>query len=61
LVAFAMSAPADAEQLFCIAIACARERIWLTIAYFAPRRAFVDALCAMRARELASALVRREL
>jgi cardiolipin synthase len=35
----------DAEQLFYTAIACARERIWLTTAYFAPRRAFVDALC----------------
>jgi cardiolipin synthase len=35
----------DAEQLFYAAIACARERIWLTTAYFAPRRAFVDVLC----------------
>jgi cardiolipin synthase A/B len=35
----------DAEQLFYTAIACARERIWLTTAYFAPRHAFVDALC----------------
>ncbi|HEX6675694.1 MAG TPA: phospholipase D-like domain-containing protein [Actinomycetes bacterium] len=35
----------DAEQLFYAAIACARERLWLTTAYFAPRRAFVDALC----------------
>jgi cardiolipin synthase len=35
----------DAEQLFYAAIACARERIWLTTAYFAPRPAFVDALC----------------
>jgi cardiolipin synthase len=35
----------DAEQLFYTAIACARERIWLTTAYFAPRRGFVDALC----------------
>ena len=35
----------DAEQLFYTAIACARERLWLTTAYFAPRRAFVDALC----------------
>jgi cardiolipin synthase len=35
----------DAEQLFYAAIACARERIWLTTAYFAPRRAFVEALC----------------
>jgi cardiolipin synthase len=35
----------DAEHLFYAAIACARERIWLTTAYFAPRRAFVEALC----------------
>jgi cardiolipin synthase A/B len=35
----------DAEHLFYTAIACASERIWLTTAYFAPRRAFVDALC----------------
>jgi cardiolipin synthase A/B len=35
----------DAEHLFYAAIACARERIWLTTAYFAPRRAFVDLLC----------------
>ena len=35
----------DAEQLFYCAIVGARSRIWLTTAYFAPRRAFVDALC----------------
>ena len=35
----------DAEQLFYSAIAGARTRIWLTTAYFAPRRAFIDALC----------------
>ncbi len=35
----------DAEHLFYAAIACARERVWLTTAYFAPRRAFVEALC----------------
>jgi len=35
----------DAEHLFYAAVACARERIWVTSAYFAPRRAFVDALC----------------
>jgi cardiolipin synthase A/B len=40
----------DAEHLFYGAIACARERIWVTTAYFAPRRAFVDALCAASAR-----------
>ena len=34
----------DAEQLFYAAITCARERIWLTTAYFAPRQAFVDAV-----------------
>jgi cardiolipin synthase A/B len=35
----------DAEQLFYSALASARARIWLTTAYFAPRNAFVDALC----------------
>jgi cardiolipin synthase len=40
----------DAEQLFYAAIACARERIWLTTAYFAPRQAFVDALCEAEGR-----------
>jgi cardiolipin synthase len=35
----------DAEQLFYSAIKGARSRIWLTTAYFAPRRAFVDGLC----------------
>jgi cardiolipin synthase len=35
----------DAEQLFYSAIVGARSRIWLTSAYFAPRRAFVEALC----------------
>lgn len=35
----------NAEQLFYSAIVGARSRIWLTTAYFAPRRAFVDALC----------------
>jgi cardiolipin synthase len=35
----------DAEQLFYSAIKGARSRIWLTTAYFAPRRAFVDVLC----------------
>jgi len=35
----------DAEQLFYSAIVGARSRIWLTTAYFAPRRAFVEALC----------------
>ncbi len=35
----------DAEHLFYAAIASARTRLWLTSAYFAPRQAFVDALC----------------
>jgi cardiolipin synthase len=39
----------DAEHLFYAAIACARERIWVTTSYFAPRRAFVNALCAASA------------
>jgi cardiolipin synthase len=42
----------DAEHLFYAAIASARERIWLTTAYFAPRRAFVDALCDAARREV---------
>ena len=32
-------------QLFYAAIAGARQRLWLTTAYFAPDRAFEDALC----------------
>jgi cardiolipin synthase len=36
----------DAEHLFYTAIACARRRLWVTSAYFAPRSAFVRALCA---------------
>lgn len=35
----------NAEALFFLAIACARERLDLTAAYFAPRPAFVRALC----------------
>lgn len=35
----------NAEALFFLAIACARERLDLTAAYFAPRPAFVTALC----------------
>jgi cardiolipin synthase A/B len=34
----------EAEVLFYLAIAAARERLWLTSAYFAPRTAFVEAL-----------------
>jgi cardiolipin synthase len=35
----------DVEALYFLAIACARETLDLTAAYFAPRPAFVDALC----------------
>jgi len=35
----------DAEHLFYAAIACARGRLWITNAYFAPRLAFTRALC----------------
>ncbi len=34
----------EAEELFYVAISAARERLWLTSAYFAPRAAFVEAL-----------------
>ena len=40
----------NAEALFFLAIACARERLDLTAAYFAPRPAFVQALCDAAAR-----------
>jgi cardiolipin synthase len=40
----------DAEQLLYAAIAGTRERLWLESAYFAPRRAFVEALCDAAAR-----------
>jgi len=33
------------EALYFLAIACARERLRLTAAYFAPRPAFIEALC----------------
>ncbi|HEV7805059.1 MAG TPA: phospholipase D-like domain-containing protein [Solirubrobacteraceae bacterium] len=33
------------EALYFLAIACARERLQLTAAYFAPRPAFIEALC----------------
>ncbi len=33
------------EALYFLAIACARERLHLTAAYFAPRPAFIEALC----------------
>jgi cardiolipin synthase len=35
----------NVEALYFLAIACARETLDLTAAYFAPRPAFVDALC----------------
>jgi cardiolipin synthase len=35
----------NVEALYFLALACARETIDLTAAYFAPRPAFVDALC----------------
>jgi cardiolipin synthase A/B len=38
------------EALYFLAIACARERLQLTAAYFAPRPAFIDALCDAAAR-----------
>lgn len=40
----------DAEELFHAAIASARDRLWITSAYFAPRGAFVDDLIAAAAR-----------
>lgn len=40
----ASSGSTEAEELFYLAIASARERLWLTSAYFAPRSAFVVAL-----------------
>lgn len=42
----------NAEALFFLAIACARERLRLTAAYFAPRPAFVQALCDAAARDV---------
>jgi cardiolipin synthase len=38
------------EALYFLAIACARERLDLTAAYFAPRPAFIEALCDAVAR-----------
>ena len=40
----------DIEELFYSAIAGARERLWITTAFFVPPDAFVDALCAAAAR-----------
>ncbi|HVE45488.1 MAG TPA: phospholipase D-like domain-containing protein [Acidimicrobiales bacterium] len=42
--------PTASTQLFYSAIAGARERLWLTTAYFAPDRGFEDALCAAAGR-----------
>lgn len=38
------------EELFLAAIAGARQRLWITTAYFAPGAGFVDALCAAARR-----------
>jgi cardiolipin synthase len=35
----------NVEALYFLAIACARERLHLTAAYFAPRPAFIETLC----------------
>lgn len=40
----------DIEELFYCAIAGARERLWVTTAFFVPPDAFVDALCAAAGR-----------
>ncbi len=40
----ATNGSAEAEELFHVAIAAARERLWLTTAYFAPRPSVVEAL-----------------
>lgn len=40
----------DIEELFYTAIAGARERLWITTAFFVPPDAFVDALCASAGR-----------
>lgn len=42
--------PTALTQLFYAAIAGARHRLWMTTAYFAPDRAFQDALCAAARR-----------
>ncbi|HEV2068818.1 MAG TPA: phospholipase D-like domain-containing protein [Acidimicrobiales bacterium] len=42
--------PIALTQLFYFAIAGARERLWMTTAYFAPDRAFEDVLCAAAER-----------
>jgi len=42
--------PTGTTQLFFMAIAGARRRLWLTTAYFAPDRAFEEVLCAAARR-----------
>jgi len=42
----------DIEELFYCAIAGARERLWVTTAFFVPPDAFVDALCASAGGEV---------
>lgn len=38
------------EEIFLAAILGARERLWITTAYFVPRKAFVNALCGAASR-----------
>lgn len=46
----AMSGTRGLEEMFWAAVVGAKERLWLTTAFFAPRRAFVDAFCAAARR-----------
>ena len=47
----------NVEALYFLAIACARERLNLTAAYFAPRPAFIEALCDAAERGVAVRLL----
>jgi len=47
----------NVEALYFLAIACAHERLNLTAAYFAPRPAFIEALCDAAKRGVAVRLV----
>ncbi|WP_205696344.1 phosphatidylserine/phosphatidylglycerophosphate/cardiolipin synthase family protein [Conexibacter sp. SYSU D00693] len=47
----------NAEALYFLALACARERLDLTAAYFAPRPAFIEALCDAAERGVAVRLL----
>jgi cardiolipin synthase len=47
----------NVEALYFLAIACARERLNLTAAYFAPRPAFIEALCDAAKRGVAIRLL----